>query len=309
MYLKFTKIKNLLTAAMLTVSLGVTTAFAQSAQSAKATTAPQVVQTNSAQSKSDTLLSVRKLHQPFSLENDRLHEKELQQQERSRFAPEFNATRVRTNLKSADTQERLAAVEMVGYFPEIAQTAEVENLLLTDKSVEVRQQCAQTLQQIGDKKSIPTLVTALKDSNRDVRLFSTLALASLGEKEKSTIEAKALWNKGKKGAPLYSCHFIFRDLATPEAINSLATDLNNEDHFVAVDAAIMLAQIGQSAKAFPSLQQALNHADRYMRMAALLGLAYIGDSASLALIESKINDPDKLVRDRAVSIFKSFGIN
>ena len=245
----------------------------------------------------------------FSLENDKLYEKELLQKERTQLAPEFNSTKIRAKFKSADVQERISAIEIAGYFPESNLTGEVENLLLTDKSVEVRQQSAQTLQQIGDKKAIPTLIAALKDSDRNVRLFSTLALASLGEKEKSEASAKELWQKGKKGAPFYSCHFIFRDLATTEAINSLETDLDNEDKYVAVDAAITLAQIGQSAKAFPFLQQALNHEDRYMRMAALRGLAYIGDSTSLELIESKINDPDKVVRNQAISIFKSFGTN
>ncbi|GHT33700.1 hypothetical protein FACS189434_08490 [Bacteroidia bacterium] len=245
----------------------------------------------------------------YSLENDKRHEKELMQQERLRFAPKFNAEQVRKNLKSTDVQERLGAVETAGYFPESNLTAEVENLLITDYSVEVRQQCAQTLQMIGDKNSIPTLVVALKDSDRNVRIFSTLALASLGEKEESSVAVKELWNNGSNNAPFYSCHFIFRDLATTEAINCLSADLNNADKFVAVDAAITLAQIGQSAKAFPFLQQVLTDNDQYIRMAALRGLAYIGDAVSLGLIQTRINDESNLVSEQSMSILKNFTNN
>ena len=289
--------KTLLTAVMLIVSLGATPVFAQ------------MVQKNTVQIKKDTVLSEKKTNRPFSLENDRLQEKELVKQKHSQFANEFDLKKVKANFKSSDAQERLNAVEISGYFPENNLIDDVENLLLTDKSSEVRQQCVQTLQMIGNKKAIPALVSALNDSDRTVQILSAVALAELGEKEKTSVAANALWNKGRKGAPIYSCHFMFRDLATEEAIDNLAHDLNNEDPYIAVDAAICLAQMGQSAKAFPFLQQALTNDDRYMRMAALRGLAYIGDNASLGLIQTRINDEDNLVSEQAMNILKNFNNN
>ena len=245
----------------------------------------------------------------FSLENDKRQEKEILQRERSHLARDFDLKKVKANFKSNDEDERLNAVEIAGYFPESNLTDDVENLLLTDKSPEVRQQSARTLRMIGDKKAISALISALKDEDKDVKIYSALALANLGEKEQCMAVANELWNKGQNDNLWWYCHSIFRDIATTEAINNLAYDLNDTDKNIAASAAICLAQIGQTEKAFPFLQQSLNNSDKYIRMAALSGLAYIWDNASLELIKSCINDENILVRDRAIGILQDNNIN
>jgi len=245
----------------------------------------------------------------YSLENDKRQQKEFLKRERSQLVREFDLKKVKANFKSSDEEDRLNAVEISGYFPENNLTSDVENSLLTDKSPEVRRQSARALQMIGDKKSIPVLVSALKDSDTDVKIFSALALAEMDEKEQCMAVANELWNKGQNDNLWWYCHSIFRDVATTEAINNLAYDLNDTDKNIAANAAICLAQIGQSEKAFPFLQQSLNNSDKYIRMAALSGLAYIGDNTSLELIKSCINDESILVRDRAIGILQDNNIN
>jgi len=243
----------------------------------------------------------------FSLENDKQQLKEMIKQERSKVINQTNADKLRKGLKSSNMLERMHAVELMGFFPESNLNNDVENLLLKDDSPEVRQKCAETLQLIGDKKSVPALVSALDDSDDGVVQLSALALASLGEKEKCSAAVRKIWKKGSKDTPYYSCHFIFRDLGTPEAIDNLVYDTNNEDPYVAVNAAICLAQMGQSGKAFSALKKALKDEDFYVRMAGLRGLAYIGDAASMELIKAQANDGHEFVRERVVQILEDLG--
>jgi len=245
-------------------------------------------------------------HRRYSLENDKQQMKELIKQERSKFLDQANVDNLKRGLKSSDMRERMHAVGIIGFFPESNLNGDVENLLLKDDSPDVRRKCAETLQMIGDKKSIPALISALNDSDDGVIQLSALALASLGEKEKCSAAVRKIWKKGSKDTPYYSCHFIFRDLGTQEAIDNLVFDLNNEDPYVAVNAAICLAQMGQSGKAFPALKKALKNEDFYVRMAGLRGLAYIGDAASLDLIKAQANDGHEFVRERVEQILEDF---
>ena len=244
----------------------------------------------------------------YSLEYERNQEKELVQQERSLLLPEYNLEKLKGNLKSTNEMERLDAVEMTGYFPESNLISEVENLLLSDQSAAVRQQCAQTLKLLDAKQSIPALISALDDTDRNVRIFSALALAALGEKEKCVEFANILWKNGNNDNSWFYCQDIFRDAATSTAINNLVDELNCSDQNIAVGAAICLAQIEQSTKAISFLRQSLYNSDKYIRMAALRGLAYIGNETSLELVKSCINDENNLVRERAIRILNDYGV-
>lgn len=242
----------------------------------------------------------------YSLVQDKKYEKELIKEQHDKLVDKINLDNVARSLKSNEEQERLNAIKTLSYFPENIFIPLIEKLLLNDQSSEVRGQCAVTLQLLDSKSSIPSLILSLNDQDRNVKIFATLALAALGEKEKCSVSVNSLWNSGSPDAPFYSCHMAFRDLATPDAINKLIYDLNNTDKFIAIDAAIILAQLGHSNEAFPFLEQSLNHVDEYIRMAAIRGLAYIGDQNSLKLIKSKIDDPNKLVRKDVQLILKKF---
>ncbi len=244
----------------------------------------------------------------YSLWQDKKFEKELLIEQHDKLIDKVNLKDVLQDLKSEKEQVRLNAVKTLKYFPEINSIPLIQKLLLNDNSAEVRGQCAVTLQLLNSKGSIPSLILALNDHDRNVKIF-VLALAALDEKEKCFAIVDSLWDSGKPDAPYYSCHIAFRDLATPSAISKLVYDLDNTDKFVAIDAAIILAQLNHSKEAFPLLEQSLSNNDKYIRIAALRGLAYIGDQSSIKLIKSKIDDPNKLVRDRASFIFKNIENN
>jgi HEAT repeat protein len=244
----------------------------------------------------------------YSLDHDRRINKELIENQRNKLLDKVDFQKVSINLHSNDEQERLNAVKTLSYLPGNRFIPLIETLLLNDLSAEVRGKCAIALQILDSKSSISSLILALNDQDRNVRIYSILALAALGEKEKCSAALDLLWNNGISEAPFYSCHIAFRDLDTPDAINNLIFDLDNKDKYIAIDAAIILAQLGHSKEAFPFLEQSLYHDDKYIRMAALSGLAYIGDQKSLELIHLRINDPDNLVKERANSIIKNFDI-
>lgn len=241
----------------------------------------------------------------YSLEQDRKFEKDLIKERKNKLVGKVDIEKQALNLHSNVEQERIQAIELLGYFPYNEYITSIEKLLLNDQSAEVRVQCAKSLRILDSKGSIPSLIVALNDQDRNVRIFSLLTLAALGEKEKSSVAVTSLWNKGDPSAPLYSCHLVFRDLATSDAIQKLIYDLKNTDKFIAIDAAIILAQLGCSKEAYPFLKKSLIDDDKYIRMAALLGLGYIGDRNSLLLIKSKINDPNSLVRERVISILNN----
>ena len=253
-----------------------------------------------------SMVGVAQTSRPYSLENDRLQEKQLLLQERAGLVSELDVVKLKADLKSSDEHVRLDAVMGAALFSERTITEQVENLLLTDNFAEIRLQAALTLKIIDDKESISVLISALDDSDRDVQFYSALALASLGEKEKCVVFAENLLQTDNN--MWWYCHTIFRDAATSMSISYLIAEMNNPDNNIAVGAAQCLAQMGQSAHAFSFLSRSLNNPNKYIRMAALSGLAYIGDGVSLDLITSKLTDENILVRDRSIRILDDYNI-
>ena len=233
----------------------------------------------------------------FSLEQDKTLEKDLIKAKQNKLIGRIDLQKTTKDLFSADEQTRLNAVDIYSYIPDNSNIIKLENMLINDPSAEVRNQCAKSLVMLDSKSSIPVLILALNDENRDVKIQATLALAALGEKEKCSIVIDSLWNNGSADAPLYSCHLAFLDLATPDAISKLKYDANSVDKYIAIDASIILAQLGLYEEEFPLLKSKLTDDDKYIRMAALRGLAYIGTDNAIELIKSKLDD-----RKRAESI-------
>ena len=245
----------------------------------------------------------------YSLENDRKYEKALWQQQQDKLKGFTDLKETGRELLSKNPQKRVHAVEILGYFPANEFLPLIENLLENDPSAEVRCQCAKSLRMLESKQSVPQLIRALNDHDHNVRIFTALALAYLGEKERCSEAVNALWNNGNQAAPLYSCHQIFLYLNTPDAVEKLKYDLENSDRFVALDAAIILAQLGHSHESFLVFEDALKDGNRSVRRTALRGLAYIGDQRALALIGSMEKDEDLQVRERAASILNNFENN
>ncbi len=247
----------------------------------------------------------------FSLEKDKMELKNLLKEHHENYKNEINLELLNQKLNSSDPHERRSAVKLLSYFPEYGTlVTKVEELLLNDNNTEVRSECAITLQLLESKRSIPALIKALEDKDIEVKTNSMESLAALGEKEHSFIVADELWDHGKEGAPFRACQFAFRDIATPKAIKRLEYDMNNNtDKNVAISAAIILAQLGFSDKTLPFFKESLNYEDKYIRIAALRGLSYIGNEKALQLIYSKSDDPDELVKERALALKEKFDQN
>jgi|GEM_PF-4891246 len=245
----------------------------------------------------------------YSFEQDQKYEKILLKEKQKKIIGKLDLETIAKGLYSEDKLTKINTADILSYIPENTYILKMEDMLLNDPSDEVRYQCANSLLILDSKSSIPVLILALNDINRNVKLQVALALAVLGEKEKCASVIDLLWNNGNADAPLYTCHLVFLYLATPDAINKLTYDLNSIDKYIAIDAAIILAQLGYYKEAFPFLKSRLNDNDKYLRMAALRGLAYIGTNNAIELIKSKLNDNENMVRERASSILKNCNLS
>jgi HEAT repeat protein len=250
--------------------------------------------------------SLKNIYQkkPYSFQLDKDRESSTIQTERVHILKQKSLNSINSSLQSKDLNIKLNAIEELGYLTDKKARILLELYLINDSSIDIRIASAKALAIIQSEKSIPVLVEALNDKNRNVGIYSAFALAVIGEKDRSFTFFSSLYEK--VNIPYYSCHEGFLYIGTQAIQKYLISDMRNPDKFVAVDAAIVLAKRGFNTDAFPALVIFASNNDRYVRMAALDGLSYIGDNESLALIKSKLNDTDKLVRDRAQTILKNY---
>lgn len=94
-----------------------------------------------------------------------------------------------TQLNSANTEERIEAVEQLGAYPTPATEATLSQILTSDANAEVRNAAALSLGSLDDpsEATIATLLSALEDPNEEVRFsaLSTLEDLMLGQEEDS----------------------------------------------------------------------------------------------------------------------------
>ncbi len=241
---------------------------------------------------------------PYSFKIDCETSKKIIEASRKRILESNDINLLLADVSSKDYNSRCNAVKKLSYFTQDDARINLEYLMLNDSSVDIRTECVQALGVIGSPKSIPLLIKALNDKSGLVRIYAALTLAQLGEKEVSLKYISKLYHE--IDVPYYSCHQAFLHIGTKGVRQYLIVDMTNKDPFVAVDAAIILAELGCHSEAYSCLKNFRNHFDKYVRMAALRGLAYIGDSDSLALISLSCNDPDKLVAERAKIILEMY---
>ena len=242
---------------------------------------------------------------PFSLKIDKKTDEEIIKQTRAKILKGTAVSDIILNARSTNLKNKLQAIEHLGYAANSEGRLLLETYLLYDKSVEVRIASAQALGRLRSVNSKKSLIKALEDKNRNVKTYAALALSFIGEKSECFNFFSKFYEAGED-IPFYSCHIGFTYIASPQVRPFLVHDLNNQDTFIAVDAAIILAQLGFYSDATPVLKKFLSHSDKYIRMAALRGLAYIGDKNALELISSIIDDPDEMVKERAKMILEKY---
>jgi len=141
---------------------------------------------------------------------------------------------------------------------------------LHDSEADVRFYAAESLGQLGQASSevVAALVAALHDSDADVRLTAALSLRRLGQ-------------------------------ASPEVVAGLVAALHDSDADVRVNAAAGLAQLGQaSPEVVAALVAALHDSDADVRSNAAAGLAQLGQASPevVAALVAALHDSDYAVR-------------
>jgi HEAT repeat protein len=238
---------------------------------------------------------------PFSLEEDLKFEQSIINTERTKLLKSITPMQLMPDLKGKNQELKIRAIQLMGYVADEKGRKEIEDLLLSDGSDEVRIACARALVVMRTPNSKYSLIKALKDRNEEVRIWSAITLSLIGEKIESFKFFANYYSNGYS-IPYSSCHIGFLYIGTDATRNYLLRDTNNPNLNISVGAAIILAQLGFHSDAFPVLKNHLTNSDKYIRMAALRGLAYIGDSPSLQLVQFMINDEEPLVKERATSI-------
>ena len=189
-------------------------------------------------------------------------------------------------LRSQNEDIRILAV---GALPKVASSENLKSIIavlgstLKDKNQDVRFGSALSLAQLYEngnktfissgntdafkkiisKEVVPTLITALQDKDKDVRIATVEALGKIGK----------------------------------DAIPALISALQDKDKDVRTDTVYALGKIGKDA--IPALISALQDKDKDVRTAAFIALVKIGKDAIPALI-SALQDKDKDVRTAAV---------
>jgi len=243
----------------------------------------------------------------YSLQHDQEIEKDLIKEKQRKLYKINELMKIANDLKSEDEGLRINAVDLLSYTADIMYLSKIEEMLQNDSSAEVKYQCARSIHRFNSKSSIPFLIMALQINDNQLKMEIALALAALGEKTECLKIFEELTKIGERNFIL-DAHLGYLDLATVDAVDNLKNDLPDNDPYISVDAAIILAQLGYFKESYPTLKSKLLHQDKYVRMASLRGLAYSGTNNAIKLIKGEISDTNLLVRERALLILKNCNI-
>jgi HEAT repeat protein len=201
---------------------------------------------------------------------------------------------------------------------------EIQIDLLKDKDWFRRKDAAITLGEMGDERAIAPLVTALRDSEWNVREAAQDALAQIGppaveplikslrEYQVRTFVIQVLGKIKDERVldPLMAQlrNEEFKDVATKAlvevglpAVERLMAVLNDKDKNVRKHAVMALGEIGVK-EAIEPLIDATKDEDWTVRLQAIAGLDLIGDERGKPAIKALMKDPDFAVQMRAERI-------
>jgi HEAT repeat protein len=206
----------------------------------------------------------------------------------------------------------------------IKDEVEIQLDLLKDKDWFRRKDAAVTLGEMGDERAIGPLITALRDSEWNVRESAQISLATIGSPAVEPL-IKALREYQVRPFVIQVLGKIkdervldplmaqlrneeFKDAATDAlvevglpAVERLMGVLNDKDKNVRKHVVLALGKIG-IPEAVDPLIEATTDEDWQVRMAAIAGLDSIGDERGKSAVKSLIKDPDFAVQMRAERI-------
>ena len=201
---------------------------------------------------------------------------------------------------------------------------EIQLDLLKDKDWFRRKDAAITLGEMGDERAIPALITALRDSEWNVREAAQGSLAQIGspaveplikalreyQVRTFVIEILGKIKDERVLDPLMAQlrNEEFKDAATKAlvevglpAVERLMAVINDKDKNVRKHAVIALGEIGIPEAVGP-LIEATKDEDWSVRIAAIAGLDSIGDERGKPAIKALVKDTDFAVQMRAERI-------
>ncbi len=185
---------------------------------------------------------------------------------------------------------------------------DVEGLIeaLKHKDNLIREDAAEALGRIGDKRAVKPLIHALEDEDRGVRKLTAVALGNI--KDKRAVEP--LINALKDGG-----YGVYEDaswalgrIGDKRAVEPLINDLKdvNRGSGGRRNAAVALGNI-KDKRAVEPLINALKDVSDYVRFYAAEALGRIGDKRAVEPLINALEDEDRGVRRRAASALGKIG--
>jgi len=116
--------------------------------------------------------------------------------------------------------------------------------LIHDPDKLVREQCAKALGYIKSERAIPFLLKALSDPEEGIRLASAISLSIIGEKKYCLKVLANVLDDEDRNIRMKALKGL-RNIGSSAAVSCIETALDDEDIYVQVDAAILLAELGE----------------------------------------------------------------
>src|SRR5881396_377253 len=237
---------------------------------------------------------------------------------------EYMPTGPEQPVAEAETPATAAVEEAPAPEEKVKDEVEIQIDLLKDKDWYRRREAAITLGEMGDERPIPHLITALRDSEWNVREAAQDALAQIGspaveplikalreyQVRTFVIEILGKIKDERVLDPLMAQlrNEEFKDAATKAlvevglpAVERLMAVINDKDKNVRKHVVTALGEIGVP-EAIEPLIEATRDEDWAVRLQAIAALHLIGDERGKPAVKALMKDPDFAVQMRAERI-------
>jgi HEAT repeat protein len=180
----------------------------------------------------------------------------------------------------------------------------VRNSALSDASWEVRVRAIQILENLMDRNSLYVLLTCLKDTEREVRFFSSKALKKLRFPESAAPVSNALFLETEDDIKdlLMNTLIALNDAGGHKGIRNVI--LKDDNYNMRIMASYVLGKIKHNWSSF-ILLEAMNDSSKEVRAEICNSLGFYNDKNILKeLLDIVNNDPESYVRSAALFSIK-----
>jgi HEAT repeat protein len=218
----------------------------------------------------------------------------------------ISVERLSSDLTNPNWQARVAAVSMLARLGDSKSTPLVV-AALKDQDSRVRAEAARTLGAIADPGTLDALSTSLRDSNVDVRIESAYALGRLKD-SRAISSLTGLLSDRDARVSIAAAESLAR-MQDPRAIRVLVGSLRDSDWRVRARAAQVLARVAADTPvdaAAAELAHAVTDRDPVVRYYAAEALTGIGANAVAPLMEA-LRTPRDQDKERAARVLWRIG--